>query len=190
MAGDSARTGGSFTDRLQTLRLRIEMLKGIDAPRRSPHLLRNWDWRAVQIIRQHTSCSEDLYQGLRPAGISQASATLPSTAKTAPYMKTLSCPAWSQSAPAMRLATSCMQPDRRAVPSNAACAQFLGHESDANALPDGPEYPLMQAIEDEEGADEQDAVRRGEAEIGDENDQERREEDVSRPHRSDSEPAG
>lgn len=64
------------------------------------------------------------------------------------------------------------QPDRRAVPADAAGPQFAGRQIDRHGLADGSEDPLLESVEEEEAADQGDVSCRGEARIGRQEDRE------------------
>src|SRR6185312_10949107 len=62
--------------------------------------------------------------------------------------------------------------------SDAAGAEFFGHEVRCEGFADRTEDSLIHAVEDEEGCDQRHVAREREAEIRDEEDKERRQEDV------------
>src|ERR1039457_6690283 len=65
-----------------------------------------------------------------------------------------------------------------AVPADPAGAQMLRHEIRCKRLADGAKYSLKQPVEDKERGGEKDVLRQGKAEIGDQEDDKRGEQDV------------
>ena len=65
-----------------------------------------------------------------------------------------------------------------AVPAHPAGAQMLRHEIRCKRFADGAEYSLIQPVEDEQRGDQEDVLRQGKAEIGDQEDDKGGEQDI------------
>ena len=80
--------------------------------------------------------------------------------------------------PATTLAPSCNRTTVVLYQPRAACAQMLRHEIRRECLADSAEYSLIQPIEDKQRTDKKDVLRQRKAEIGDQEDDKRGEQNV------------
>ena len=77
-----------------------------------------------------------------------------------------------------------------AVPADPAGAQMVRYEIRCERFADSAEYSLIQTVEDKQGGDEKDVLRQGKAEIGDQEDDKRGQQDVFPAPRVGKGPAG